>query len=58
MAHAKSAGGAVAGSETPVPASLERAILMFKSPDGPATAEALARMFDKGDLGSWMPKTR
>jgi serine/threonine-protein kinase len=43
-------------SETPVPASLERAILMClaKSPaDRPATAESLARMLDKGDLGSW-----
>jgi len=43
-------------SETSVPASLERAILMClaKSPDDrPATAEALAKMLDKGDLGSW-----
>ena len=45
-------------SETPVPASLERAILMClaKSPaDRPATAESLARMLDKSDLGSWTP---
>ena len=46
-------------SETPVPASLERAILMClaKSPaDRPATAESLAKMLDKGDLGSWTPE--
>jgi len=46
-------------SETSVPASLESAILkcLAKSPDDrPATAEALARMLDKGDLGSWTPE--
>ena len=47
-------------SEMPVPASLERAILMCLEKDPanrPATAQALARMLDKcGDLGSWTPE--